>query len=277
MSLVHRVLWAIEIDGSDPPGLEPIADRVGVSRFHMSRAFEIATGQSVMRYARARRLSEAARQLAAGAPSVLSVAFDAGYGSHEAFSRAFRRQFGLTPEAVREQRHIDNLNLMEPINMDEDLIIDLAPPRFEDGGEILIAGLSERYRFETNQGIPQQWRKFGPYIGNLPGQIGAKTYGVSWNGDGAGNFEYVTGVQVRDFEDLPDEFARVRVAPQRYAVFTHTGNISTMRRTAYTIWNKALSEAGLTALDAPNFELYDDRFDPHTGDGEVEVWVPVER
>ncbi len=73
----------------------------GVSRFHMVRAFAAATGLSVMRYVRARRLSEAARALADGAPDILALALEADYGSHEAFTRAFRDHFGVTPEAVR--------------------------------------------------------------------------------------------------------------------------------------------------------------------------------
>ena len=74
----------------------------------MAHAFGRATGWSVMRYVRGRRLSEAARTLAAGATDILAVALDAGYGSHEAFTRAFRDQFGRTPESVRAQRHLDN-------------------------------------------------------------------------------------------------------------------------------------------------------------------------
>jgi AraC family transcriptional regulator len=36
------------------------------------------------------------------APDILSLALDTGYGSHEAFSRAFRAQFGTTPETIRK-------------------------------------------------------------------------------------------------------------------------------------------------------------------------------
>ena len=67
----------------------------------MVRAFAAATGFSVMRYVRARRLSEAARALAAGAPDILSLALDADYGSHEAFTRAFRRWSGASPGRFR--------------------------------------------------------------------------------------------------------------------------------------------------------------------------------
>jgi len=123
-----------------------------------------------MRYARGRRLSEAARSLSAGAPDVLAVALDAGYGSHEAFTRAFREQFGVTPEECRATGDLDHYKLVEPFRMDKSLLIDLDEPRFEDFGEFLVTGLGARYTFATNEGIPNQWRRFEPYIGNLPKQ-----------------------------------------------------------------------------------------------------------
>src|SRR5579863_7108524 len=99
----------------------------GVSRYHVSRVFGLATGHSVMRYVRGRRLTEAARCLANGAPDILGVALDAGYGSHEAFTRAFRDQFGLTPEMLRAQGNLNNIELLEPIKMDETLLTSLEP------------------------------------------------------------------------------------------------------------------------------------------------------
>jgi AraC family transcriptional regulator len=59
-------------------------------------AFAVSTGLSLIRYVRARRLSEAARELAQGADDILGLALDAGYGSHESFTRAFVGQSGLT-------------------------------------------------------------------------------------------------------------------------------------------------------------------------------------
>src|SRR4051812_44837511 len=101
MNPVGKALWFIESHFAEELTLDDIAHCGCVSRFHLARAFEAATGVPVMRYVRGRRLSEAARRLADGAPDILTVAIDAGYGSHEAFTRAFREQFGLTPEALR--------------------------------------------------------------------------------------------------------------------------------------------------------------------------------
>jgi AraC family transcriptional regulator len=213
--------------------------------------------------------------LAAGAPDILTVALDAGYGSHEAFTRAFRDQFGLTPEAVRERRCLNNLPMVEAIRMDDSLIVKLDPPRFESGRTLLVAGLGERYSFETNQGIPLQWQRFAAYIGNVPGQVGDVAYGVCCNSDGAGNFEYIAGVEVSSFDDLPGELRRVRIPAQRYVVFTHREHISAIRGTCYTIWNQWLPASGHEVADAPDFERYDERFNPQTGTGEVEIWLPL--
>jgi AraC family transcriptional regulator len=272
---VGKALWFIETRLASVLSLADIAANSGVSRFHLLRAFGVATGQSVMRYVRARRLSEAARRLADGAPDILTVALNAGYGSHEAFTRAFRDLFGVTPEAVRARGCVNNLPLMEPIAMDDSLLIELDPPRIETGRTLLIAGLGQRYRFETNQGIPQQWEKFAPHIGHVTGQVGNVAYGVCCNSDGAGNFEYVAGVEVTSFDDVPAEFSRVRIPVQRYAVFSHRAHISRMRATVYTIWNKWLPASGYEHADAPDFERYDERFDPRTGNGVVEIWVPI--
>src|SRR5215467_12511463 len=96
VSVTGRALWYIESHLSGDLSLEAVADVVGVSRFHLSRAFGLIVGCSLGSYIRARRLTVAARALAGGAPDILSVALDTGYGSHEAFTRAFRQHFGLT-------------------------------------------------------------------------------------------------------------------------------------------------------------------------------------
>jgi AraC family transcriptional regulator len=275
MNPAQKALWFIEGHLGGALTLDEIADVAGVSRFHMVRAFAAATGLSVMRYVRARRLSEAARALAAGAPDILQLALDADYNSHEAFTRAFRDHFGITPEAVRRLARLDNLKLQEPIQMISTATDNLQAPRFETGKAFLVAGVVGRYSAENGAGIPSQWQRFHQSMQEIPGRIGKVAYGVCCNGDDAGNFDYVAGVEVADFSDLPREFSRVRIAEARYAVFTHREHISTIRRTINAIWNRWLPASGLKVADAPSFERYDENFDPLTGNGGLEVWVPV--
>ena len=275
-SPVERALWFIENRLGGEISLESIAKSVGVTDHHLARAFGAVTGQSLMRYVRGRRLTEAARSLAAGEPDILNVALEAGYGSHEAFTRAFREQFQVTPEDFRSAGSLSHIQLVEPIRMDRSMFFQLDPPRFEENDRLLIAGLSCRYTFETSEGIPRQWQRFGPYIGNIAGQIGPETYGVSHNFDGSCSFEYIAGVKVSHFAALPDGFETVRIRRQRYAVFQHGQHVSMLRRTHYTIWNKWLPDSGKLIADAPNFERYGKQFDPVTGIGPIELWMPVE-
>src|SRR6266478_796920 len=121
MNPAQKALWFIESHLASPLTLDEIAGVGGISRFRLVRAFAAATGLSVMRYVRARRLTEAARALAGGAPDILNLALEADYGSHEAFTRAFRDHFGVTPEMVRSSTRLDNLRLQEPILMDSTL------------------------------------------------------------------------------------------------------------------------------------------------------------
>jgi AraC family transcriptional regulator len=276
MNPAQKALWYIESHLGAPLTLDEIAGVSGVSRFHLVRAFGAATGLSVMRYVRARRLSKAARALAAGAPDILSLALDADYSSHEAFTRAFRDHFGVTPEAVRAATCLDRFRLQEPIVMNSTALDYLKAPRFETSKPLLVAGISERCTPENGgAGIPNQWQQFHDVVDHIPGRIGKVSYGVCCNGDDAGNFDYIAGVEVADFSALPREFSRVRIPQQKYAVFTHAEHISTIRRTVNTIWNHWLPVSGFHAADAPNFERYDEKFDPATGNGGLEIWIPV--
>src|SRR5258705_3780301 len=160
MNPAQKALWYIESHLAEPLTLDKIAAIGGVSRFHMVRAFASATGFSVMRYVRARRLSKAAQALAAGAPDILTLALDADYSSHEAFTRAFRDHFEVTPEAVRSSTCLDQLKLQEPILMDSTTIDNLQAPRFETAKALLVAGVGDRFSHENVAGIPGLWQRF---------------------------------------------------------------------------------------------------------------------
>lgn len=276
MQPVEKALWFIESHFGEDISLDDIASVGGVSRFHMSRAFGETTGRSISGYLRGRRLTESARALSQGAGDILSVALDAGYGSHEAFTRAFRDQFGKTPEQVRAQGHIGDLMLVEPIRMiEKSKTVDVEAPRFETRPAMLVAGVGRRYRFETTAGIPAQWQEFNQHFGHVPGQIGDVAYGISCNFDDAGNFDYVCAAEVSEFSDLPDDFSRLRIAAARYAVFSHKSHVSLLPRTVIAIWNERLPALAIEVADAPNFERYGPEFDPHTGGGGAEIWIPV--
>jgi AraC family transcriptional regulator len=275
MSPVEKALWYIEGHLTLDLALTDIAASAGVSRHHLLRAFGAATGLSVMRYVRGRRLSEAARRLADGAGDILSVAVDTGYNSHEAFTRAFGGQFGITPAEVRARGSIDRLALMQPISLDA-APLEIESPRFEDLDVLLVAGLNHRYDgLEDSAGVPGQWQQFGDEQAHIKARIGAAAYGVCFNLDDEGSMDYLCGLQVAGFGSQGSQFTCLRIPRWRYAVFTHREHIAGIRRTWDAIWNGWLPRSGHEVADAPLLERYDDHLHPRSGRGGFSLLVPL--
>lgn len=149
-------------------------------------------------------------------------------------------------------------------------------PRFEHGKELLIAGINESYTMETRTKIPAQWEKLCPHLGKIPGQVGQMSYGVSWNCKTGCSFDYIAGVEVSDDKQLPPSLRSIHIPAQRYAVFVHPKQVSSLATTIDKIWREWVPDAGLPIdSEAPCFERYTAEFNPQTGMGGMEVWIPL--
>jgi AraC family transcriptional regulator len=152
---------------------------------------------------------------------------------------------------------------------------EMEAPRLEEFGPKLIAGLGQRYNDQTKIGIPALWQRFVPHMGHIPGQTGRKSYGVVSAMDQNGTFEYLCGVEVSDLSAVPAEFCRVSLPKQRYAVFPHTGYISTIADTWLYLRNGWTPVPGIRMAKASKLEIYSESFNPSRPGG-VAIWVPVE-
>ncbi|ESQ78587.1 AraC family transcriptional regulator [Asticcacaulis sp. YBE204] len=277
MSLTAKLIWYVESRLGQPLSLSQVARAHGVSAFHVTRLFALATGRPLMAYVRARRLSEAAKALTIDS-DILTAAIGAGYGSHEAFTRAFRAEFGLTPRACLHDPDTIQPLLTEALPMSALTSDDTLPPqtpRIERLDALTVAGLSGTYDFSNFSGIPGQWARFRDYFGHIDGQVGGLSYGVSYNYRPEG-IDYLSGVEVSDTDNLPPEFTSVPLPAGRYAVFEHSGHVSGISKTWRTIYDAWLPASGLKVRYDPSFERMDDRFDGRTGTGVIEIWVPVD-
>ncbi|MBV9490420.1 MAG: AraC family transcriptional regulator [Verrucomicrobia bacterium] len=159
--------------------------------------------------------------------------------------------------------------------MDQNPTLELEPPRFERSKAFLIAGLKGHYQANQTQAIPAQWQRFVPYLGTLPGQVGRKAYGVCYNSDETGSFDYLCGVEVASPVGLPPELSSVSIPEQHYAVFAHRGPLSRLGETFAAIWNQWLPGSGHQAAESPSLEVYPEEFDPQTNPAGVEIWLPI--
>jgi len=154
---------------------------------------------------------------------------------------------------------------------------DLESPRFETGKSLVIAGVAERHR-GTNARIPLQWERFAPHIGHIPGQVSRAAYGVVFDSlKNSMSFGYLTGVEVTPETDVPENFGHLEIPAYRYAVFSHNGHVSAIPRTMRSIFSEWLPQSGheRAADGADFFERYGGEFDPRTGSGGIEIWLPI--
>ncbi|WP_437226944.1 GyrI-like domain-containing protein [Planctomicrobium sp. SH661] len=154
--------------------------------------------------------------------------------------------------------------------------IALAAPRFEDGNHMLLAGLNGRFNEQTRHEIGSLWWKFAPYIGKVPNQTGGSAYGVCWRTHPDCSFDYLCGVEITTDEGLPADFITVDLKPQRYAVFTHSEHAQRLPETFEAIYQRWLPQSGFQPAAAPVFERYTEEYNPETGMGGTEVWLPLQ-
>lgn len=276
MHPVEQAIWLVESRLGRELGVAELSREIGLSRFHIARLFADITGRTLSGYLRGRRLTEAARVLANGAPDVLSVALAAGYGSHEAFTRAFRGQFGTTPERVRRERDLTGLQLVEPIRMNAPQRIPLASPTVEILPAADYVGLSQTYPVTGLGGIPEQWQRFTPFlVGHDRGKIG-NAYGILRNASPNGEtVVYTCAIRAGLGLEAGGELKALSLPAMRIAKFAHKGHISAIKATTGAIYGE-LPHLGLQAVGPCDMiECYGPDFDPETGFGTVGIWIHI--
>jgi AraC family transcriptional regulator len=274
-SLTQRALWIIERNLHADLDLEGLAKACHVSLYHLSHAFAERLGRPVTEYIRGRRLSFAAADLAAGAPDILELALASGYGSHEAFSRAFKTQFGVTPESVRRQGSTSGLPIVDATDMLASEPVLLGAPVVRELASRTLACLPERFSFEEMKNIPSLWRRFMTIYPTIDGKIDRIPVGVMGAVGDDGWFEYACAVHVQPSAPLPPTLQRLALPAHRYAVFEHAGHVSRIRGTYQQIWDRALAENNWTMAPQPGLEFHNSTFDPSTGEGGLTIWIPV--
>jgi predicted transcriptional regulator YdeE len=152
-------------------------------------------------------------------------------------------------------------------------------PRFVEKPALSLAGFGARYTPETMGRIPAQWMRFGADVGKLAG-AGPEAFGLcfEWR---EGTMEYACAAAASPDAALPDGWRHLALPAARWAVFAHEGHVSDMIRTASWILHDWLPASGRKAARgfAGGVELvewYGPRFDPETGFGDIEFWLPLE-
>jgi len=148
-------------------------------------------------------------------------------------------------------------------------------PTFHGHRGFKLAGIRRWHTFATApETIPPQWNEFNAL--GLPNRAEAtETFGATCQMDMANQrFEYLCGYEVESFDGLPEHIGRMIVPAAHYAIFT-LGSVHDIRPFWQELFSAWLPSSGhKLSHDSPNFERYDERFDPVVR-GPLEVWIPI--
>jgi len=280
--LAGLIGW-IETQLDEALTVERIAAQAGLSPYHFSRLFTARMGRSVMAYVRARRLLRAARRLC-DEPGLrlVDLAFDCGFESQEAFTRAFKRVFGVSPGRLRAGFALTPFEGDCPMTLGSALPVPVVLlPGLTRLDAFSIAGPTRRFDDASRSEIPQLWSALMralPFDGQSPSWT---TYGAVLGVDREeGSFDYMAGVGIQPGCALPPGFVEKRIPAASYAVFRITLDGSALQHQLKSamavIWGELIPASGLKVIDSPDFERYDDRFAPDRPGAVIDLHVPVE-
>jgi AraC family transcriptional regulator len=243
---ILRVLVHIQGRLDEPLELDELARVACFSPFHFHRVFRALTGEGVHEYVRRLRLERAAQRLKLQEQPVTQIAFEAGYESHEAFTRAFHAMFGKSPSEFREPRGYQ-------------------PPDYGAPPPVELKTLApQTVVFLRHVGPYQQvgatWGRLAMWAG-MRGLIGpaSRFLGISWDDPEItppDRLRYDAAITLAGPIQPEGEFGITELAGGEYATLLHKGPYENLSATYRLIFGAWLPLSGRELRDVPCFELY---------------------
>ncbi len=210
--------------------LQDLAKAAMYSPWHSLRAFSELMGKTPFEYLRMVRLSAAARKLRDTSTSILDIALESAFGSHEGFTKAFSREFAITPQEYRKRAPPLRLFSYYPIRDYYKL--------FEGGKEVMsdMVVFTQVIERPKRKLILKRGIRAAEYFAYCE-EVGCDVWGILESIKGAlqesigvwlpenmrvpGTSEYCQGVEVPvDFSgEIPDGFDIIDLPACKYMVF----------------------------------------------------------
>jgi AraC family transcriptional regulator len=259
---ILRTLAHIQAHLDEPLDLDDLARVACFSPYHFHRVFRGLVGEPVQEHVRRLRLERAALRLKLQDEAVTGVALDAGYESHEAFTRAFHAMFGVSPSQFRaaHQGAPDS-----PSGVHYDDASGYHPPDYGAPPPVEIKTLPpQRVVYLRHTGPYDQvgvtWSKLAAWAGPR-GLFGPATrsIGVSYDDPQITPTEklrYDAAIAVNRPVQPEGEFGVTELAGGDYATLLHKGPYETLGRAYQALLGGWLPQSGRELRDAPCFEVY---------------------
>jgi len=274
--------------------LERVAGTAHLSPYHFRRVFRAVAGESMGNYIRRRRIAQAAEELLSSSRSILDVALDHRFQSHEAFTRSFKRACGLTPREYRKKgvrltallkKRLDTgglKHLREGVTLEPRIV---HKESFKVVGMEIITTLKSNW---ANRDIGKLWTRFRARMHEIVNRTEPSVaYGICGNVAGEHSPTEMTEeteyadlacVEVSDFDRVPDGMKGCVVPERTHAVFTHRGPLfpDHLQQTYDYIYGVWVARSGYELDGGFDFEFYGHRFtDVDEEASELDIYVPI--
>jgi AraC family transcriptional regulator len=266
---VRRVIEHVASHLGEALALETLAEQACLSPFHFHRVFRGMVGETPLELVRRLRLERAAWRLLHADTPVTAIAFEAGYETHEAFTRAFRASYADSPSGFRKRTGM-RIELAAPNGVH--FSADGQPHQFiprDSGGRNMHVEI--RHYPALRVGTV---RHVGPYLqinhafarlGELaaPARLferpGAQMVALFYDDPDTTPAEQLrsdAGVVVAPDVELPNGLAERHIAAGDYASTTHVGPYETLGDTWARFMGEWLPASGRRIGDGVSYEVY---------------------
>lgn len=276
---IQTALEYIESHLLEDLSVKEIAKQANFSVFHFQRTFNVMADTTVGDYIRRRRLTLAANELRKSDVKIIDIAHKYGYETPEAFSKAFRKQHGITPREARQHsgkfksynRLVIQVNLKGADPMDYKIV---------DYPAFKVIGVKKEFSLLNGQnqmGIPKMWEQSltdgtDVLLGKLNNGPVKGVLGVCDDKHDT-SIDYWIGTAYQG--ETPEKFAEIEIPASKWAVFEVHG---AMPDAIHQVWKQIFSEwfpsSSYEHAGTPELEVYLDG-DAAKPDYYSEIWIPV--
>ncbi|WP_413730004.1 MDR efflux pump AcrAB transcriptional activator RobA [Sodalis sp. RH22] len=261
---IYSLLYWLDNHLDLPLKLDNVAAKSGYSKWHLQRMFRYVTGQTLGAYIRARRLSRSAVALRVSSRSILDIALQYHFDSQQTFTRAFKKQFGITPAVYRQSADWPSKGLCPPIRMEaatwpQPDFIKLPDMSLMGAPQIYHTSLEHLSRFLHSDLRLYFWQQFLDKVNTVPPFL----YGLHRLVAGAANdieqditLHYTTAVPAKEYITCMPMAGPVMIEGGDYAQFTYEGAIEGFQDFIILIYDTAVPLLGLTRRQGQDIERF---------------------
>lgn len=281
----EKVVIYIENNLQENITVNDVAKESGYSYYHLTRLFKSMFGESIGSYVKKRRLVNSTKELLYSDKKVIDIAIDSGFESSEAFSRAFKSIYKVSPMEYRKNRIDVFVGKKKKLELDfmRHLVGNITiKPIIKDINEIKVIGIKGKVRLENNS-LPSLWEKFTKVHHIIPNTLPSKrAFGICEATpeihliSESMEFNEIIGLEVSSYEEVPNSLVSKTIEGGKYAIFTHIGSLNSLDKTYEYIWGTWFLNSKEELNIRDDFEVYDERFlGPNNENSQIDIYIPI--